>query len=233
MSTVSNVINIAKGEVGYHEGRDPSGDWNNHQKYSPAVPGLEWSQNQAWCATFVSWVALKAGAADLFPRTASTNIAAAWYKQRKRWSEYPAIGAQGFLGVGNNMHHTFLVTGYDDTYVYTVEGNSNQSGSPQGDGVYALRRERKATNIVGYGYPAYPEGIVSADPAWQHAAKPALPTPPKVPAPAPVPAAHAKTPNIDHAVESVQKAIQGQKPGPRRRGLRAILASLKNYSVKY
>ena len=180
-TSVDRIIAIAKAEIGYHEGRDPSGNWNNRQKYSPAVPGLEWSQNQAWCATFISWCAMKADLATLFPRTASTDTAAAWYKARKRWSEYPAIGAQGFLGVGNDMHHTFLVVAFDDTYVYTVEGNTNTNGSPQGDGVYSLKRRRRDANLVGYGYPAYPEGIVSADPAWRAAPKPAVPPAPARP----------------------------------------------------
>lgn len=164
--TADKIIALAETQVGYHEGRDPSGNWNNHQKYSPAVPGLEWSQNQAWCATFISWLALKTGLAALFPRTASTVTAASWYQKRGRWSTYPAIGAQGFLAHGGAEFHTFLVTGYDDQYIYTIEGNSNTNGSPQGDGVYALKRIRRDAIVEGYGYPAYPEGIVSADPAW-------------------------------------------------------------------
>jgi hypothetical protein len=166
--TADKVIAVAKSQVGYHEGRDPNGNWNNHQKYSPAVPGLGWSQGMAWCATFVSWVAMKAGVAALFPRTASTDTAASWYQSRKRWSTYPAIGAQGFLAHKTDEFHTFIVVRYDDTYIYTVEGNSNTNGSPQGDGVYALKRRRRDDVVEGYGYPAYPEGIMSADPAWFH-----------------------------------------------------------------
>lgn len=168
--TADKVIAVAKSQVGYHEGRNSNGVWNNHQKYSPAVPGLEWSQNQAWCATFVSWVAMKAGVASLFPRTASTDAAASWYQSRKRWSTYPAIGAQGFLAHGGDEFHTFIVVRYDDTYIYTIEGNSNTNGSPQGDGVYALKRRRRDAVVEGYGYPAYPEGIISADPAWANRA---------------------------------------------------------------
>lgn len=163
--TADKVIALAKTQVGYHEGRTGT-LWNNHQKYSPAVPGLEWSQGQAWCATFISWLALKTGLSALFPRTASTDTAAAWYQKRGRWSEYPAIGAQGFLAHGSDEFHTFLVTGYDAQYIYTIEGNSNTNGSPQGDGVYALKRRRTDAIVEGYGYPAYPEGIISADPAW-------------------------------------------------------------------
>lgn len=198
-TTAARVLSIAKAEIGYHEGRAGT-TWTNHQKYSPEVPGLEWSQNQAWCATFVSWCALKAGVAALFPRTASTDTAAHWYKARKRWSEYPAVGAQGFLGTNGDMHHTFLVTGYDDTYVYTVEGNTNTNGSPQGDGVYALKRPRRSTSIAGYGYPAYPEGIDSADPAWRSAA----PKPVRPPVAPPV-KPKARRPEVEAALAALRK----------------------------
>lgn len=165
------IIDLAKKEVGYQEGKS-NGSWNNHQKYSPAVPGLEWSQNQAWCATFISWLAMMAGLKDFYPRTASTDAGAAWFKSLKRWSEYPAVGAQGFLGVNGDMYHTFLVVRYDDNYVYTIEGNTNTSGSSQGDGVYEQKRPRRSSSIAGYGYPNFPEGLDSADPSYKRPAKP-------------------------------------------------------------
>lgn len=164
MSAVSRILAIAKGEVGYREGKS-GGHYNNHQKYSPEVPGLEWSQNQAWCATFVSWCAMKAGLADLYPRTASCWTGVQWFKQRGRFSEYPAIGAQVFFGSGGGTH-TGLVYDYDDTYVYTIEGNTNDSGSAEGNGVYKKKRRRRDAYVYGYGYPAFPEGIQSADPKW-------------------------------------------------------------------
>lgn len=167
----AKIIAIAKPEVGYLEGRH-AGHWDNTEKYAAQVPGMAWvsDQGQPWCAVFVSWVAMKAGFAELFPRTASTDVGAAWYKQRKAWSEYPAVGAQGFLGHNGDMFHTFIVVDYDDTYIYTVEGNSNDTGAAEGSGVVAHKRKRTDANIAGYGYPAYPEGIVSADPAWKRKA---------------------------------------------------------------
>lgn len=182
MASAADIIKVAKAEVGYQEGRS-GGHWNNRQKYSPAVPGLEWSQNQAWCATFVSWCALKSGNAELYPRTASCLTGVGWFKQRKRFSEYPAVGAQVFFGPSGGSH-TGLVYDYDDTYVYTVEGNTNDSGSAEGDGVYLKKRVRRDDHVYGYGYPAFPEGIKSADPAYKaEAPKPTpKPTPPKAPA---------------------------------------------------
>ncbi len=177
MALVDKVIATAKKEIGTQEGRS-NGHWNNNQKYSPAVPGLEWSQNQAWCATFVSWVALKSGAGDLYPRTASCDVGGSWFKKAGRWSEYPAIGAQVFFGVPSDLSHTGIVIDYDADSITTVEGNTNNTGSREGDGVYLMHHQRRSSRIIGYGYPKFPEGIVSADPAWAKAAPaPVTPAP--------------------------------------------------------
>ncbi len=166
MSVVDKLIDLAKGEVGYHEGRS-GGHWNNKQKYSPEVPGLEWSQNQAWCQTFQSWLFLKAGVAKLAPVTASCANAVSWFRQRGRFSYYPAVGAQVFMGYGGGSH-VGLVTKYDADYIWTVEGNTNNNGSAEGDGVYERKRRRRDTYVYGYGYPDFDGGSVSADP---HASK--------------------------------------------------------------
>lgn len=184
MATVDRVLDVAKAEQGYHEGRDSDGNWNNNQKYSDETPGLEWSDWQAWCATFVSWVAMKAGVADLYPRTASCYTGVQWFKNRNRFSEYPAVGAQVFFGSGGGTH-TGLVYAYDSDYIYTVEGNTNTSGSPQGDGVYFQKRERRSSYVYGYGYPAFAEGIDSADPAWADQKPREIPKPSPVYAPFP------------------------------------------------
>lgn len=154
LTGAARIVALAKAEVGYREGRTGN-SWNNHQKYSPEVPGLEWSQNQAWCATFVSWLALKAGYADLYPRTASCDVGGKWFKDRDRWSEYPMVGAQVFFGTPSDLKHTGLVIAYDSTTITTIEGNTNDSGSPQGDGVYQLTHRRKDPWVQGYGLPKF------------------------------------------------------------------------------
>ncbi|MFE9767050.1 peptidoglycan-binding protein [Streptomyces sp. NPDC005808] len=164
MTDVEKVISVAKAEVGYREGYS-GGRYNNKNKFSPAVPGLEWSDWQPWCATFVSWVALKAGVADLYPRTASCATGVSWFKNKGRFSEYPAVGAQIFFGSGGGSH-TGIVYAYDADYAYTIEGNTNDSGSAEGNGVYLKKRARRDAYLYGYGYPEFAEGIVSADPKW-------------------------------------------------------------------
>jgi hypothetical protein len=187
--TAAAVIKVAKAEVGYKEGYS-GGHWNNNQKYSKAVPGLEWSNYQAWCCTFVAWCARQAGAGSLYPVTAGCANAVSWFKNQGRFSEYPAIGAQVFFGSGGGTH-TGIVYDYDGTYIYTIEGNTNTSGSAEGNGVYLKKRARRESYVYGYGYPQFAGGIKSADPKFAKDApkapanKPSTPAKPK-PKPKPV-----------------------------------------------
>jgi hypothetical protein len=162
MNQADTLITIEKAEVGYREGYS-DGHYDNHQKYSPAVPGLEWSQNQSWCETFQSWAFQEAGEKSLAPVTASCPAAVAWYKGKSRFSYYPAIGAQVFFGPGGGKH-VGLVYAYDADNAYTIEGNTNTNGSNEGNGVYLKVRPRRDAHTYGYGLPAYPEGVVTADP---------------------------------------------------------------------
>ncbi|WP_327169573.1 hypothetical protein [Streptomyces subrutilus] len=157
-------VNLLRVQTGYHEGRSANGNWNNIQKFSPATPGLEWSQGQAWCATFTAWGADELGARDTWPITASCWTAVQWWKQAGRWTEYPVLGGPFYMGrVGED--HVGVVYAYDENAIYTIEGNTNAGGAYQGDGVYQRVRPRRGPNSpYGYGVPAYAEGTVSADP---------------------------------------------------------------------
>lgn len=165
MFSRTQFVNLLRSQAGYHEGRDPSGNWNNIQRFSPETPGLEWSQGQAWCATFTAWGANKLGARDLWPMTASCYTAVQWWKQKGRWTEYPVLGGPFYLGA-SGQDHVGVVYAYDADTIWTVEGNTNAGGSYQGDGVYLRTRPRRgAGSPYGYGVPAFTEGTVSADPA--------------------------------------------------------------------
>lgn len=156
-------VNLLRSQVGYHEGRDPSGDWNNIQKYSPATPGLEWSQGQAWCATFECWAAHQVGL-DIWPVTASCATAVQWWQDHGRFSEYPVLGGPLYMGA-NGGAHTETVWKYDADRVWSVGGNTNSTGGYQGDGVYEhVRPRRGAGSPFGYGVPSFPEGTIAADP---------------------------------------------------------------------
>src|SRR5690606_41517911 len=63
-------------------------------------------------------------------------------RQRGRFSWYPAIGAQVFFGA-NGSSHVGRVYQYDADYIWTVEGNTNNNGSAEGNGVYLRKRARR------------------------------------------------------------------------------------------
>lgn len=231
MMVADKVIDNAKSQVGVHEGKT-NGHWNNDQRYSDEVPGLEWSDGMAWCATFVYWCAYKANAGSLFPKTASCAYGVTWFKKQNRWSEYPAIGSQVFFGAGGGTH-TGLVYDYDADYIYTVEGNTNTNGSAEGDGVYFKKRERRSSYTYGYGLPKYAEGIVSADPKYaaekpkpvETKPLPSQPKPSKPKAPSFPGASHFKVGKSDSWVTALDKALiaagyaknkagKTYKPGP-------------------
>lgn len=167
MTQAAKILSLAEKEVGIQE-TYASGHWVNDSKYNRwfgKIPGYpQDGYGYPWCAVFVSWCAYMADLAGLYPRTASCVVGVSWFKERKRWSEYPAIGAQVFYGSGGKAH-TGIVYKYDVTYVYTIEGNTNSSGSAEGDGVYEKKRTRRDSYVYGYGYPEFDEGIVTADPS--------------------------------------------------------------------
>lgn len=165
MYSANDAIAVATSQVGYHEGKT-NGHWNNDQKFSDMLPDFKWSDKQPWCATFAQWVLWLVGV-NVPPGARSAGCAAsvAGYKKAGRFTLYPGIGFQVFYGPGGGTH-TGLVYKYDDTYIYTIEGNTNDSGSAEGDGVYKKKRLRKVDYVYGYGIPYYKGKAKSADPKW-------------------------------------------------------------------
>jgi hypothetical protein len=166
MYNTTSAIHLAKSQIGYHEGRS-NGHWNNDQKYSLQLPGFAWSDKQPWCATFVQWVYWQVGVAvPAGARSASCALACVAYKKAGRFTEYPVVGAQVFYGKDGGTH-TGIVTSYDETHVYTIEGNTNTSGSAEGDGVYAKTRIRRDAYVYGYGIPYFQGAADTPDPRWK------------------------------------------------------------------
>ena len=105
-------------------------------------------EGYAWCAAFVCWAFGRAGvdnprtawAAALFPK-------ARLVYQRSR----PGVGTTPqpgdvfgiyFTGLGRIGHAGFVDEWGNGSYLITVEGNTNEAGSREGDGVYRKRRPK-------------------------------------------------------------------------------------------
>lgn len=151
MTTRAKVLRTAAAEIGYAE--KPV----NRTKYG-AWYGMDGS---AWCAMFVSWVAMRAGARAIIPRHAYTPSGAKWFKDRSRWYRTPKAGDLAYFrfpGGPARIHHVgFVEKVRSDGMLVTIEGNTSPADNRNGGMV--MRRVRHPKYVVGYGRPKYTPSI--------------------------------------------------------------------------
>lgn len=105
----------------------------------------------AWCDMFVSWVAEETGLKHTVGQDAWTIAHAKWFKSQKRWGTTPKKGAIVFFNWQgekdlDSIVHVGIVTDVKGGTIKTVEGNTGNA---------VLERDRKPSQIVGYGYPEF------------------------------------------------------------------------------
>ncbi|MFJ4515187.1 hypothetical protein [Streptomyces sp. NPDC088816] len=161
------LIGLGQQEAAIRYQEDRSGStWTNLNRYAKETPGMAGYDGQSWCVIFLLWLAHRAGDVSIMPQTPACDVAITTYQSWNRWSWYPALGAQVMLG-SYGQDHTGLVYQYNATQIWTIEGNTNLTGSPEGDGVYLRVRNRSDANVYGYGYPKYCSPMVTADANWK------------------------------------------------------------------
>jgi hypothetical protein len=135
-----DIVEIAEKEVGVQEASGRN-DGPRVEEYLHSV-GLH--RGDPWCAAWVSWVYREAGypgprtgwSPDLFPSKRLVKIP----EPGDVFGIYiPTQGRIAHCGIVQRVHHDL---------VYSVEGNTNNSGGREGDGVY--RRIRPKLGIRKY-----------------------------------------------------------------------------------
>lgn len=174
---ISRLILTAGSQIGYREGRDPNGDWNNDNAY-----GKYFDQNGvSWCHWFVSWAAVAAGIpASVIPRTGYTPTGWGFFNGHGLDVTSPRAGdivyVYGYVPSEkqSRVHHVGIVEKVlSGGRIQTIEGNTNLSGSSQGNGVYRLVRTVSTTKLR-FARPNYAAAVQAAKP-------PTKPTPVKPP----------------------------------------------------
>jgi hypothetical protein len=147
----NKVQRIYTSELGVKE-KSNHNDGPRVEEYLHAV-GLR--KGDPWCAAFVCWVFDRAGVAnphtgwapDLFPKAKVI-----WQRKmviqtggKLRKADKPAIPKPGdVFGIWfpekGRIAHAGFVERWEQTWVITVEGNTNEAGSREGDGVWRKRR---------------------------------------------------------------------------------------------
>jgi hypothetical protein len=179
----TRLLMVAASQIGYHEGKSKSGDWNNDTIY-----GVWFKLNfNAWCHMFVSWCSSVAGFSKIIPKTAYTPSGFNYFRDQGRVGGRIPPSGKAATGLGNpkrgdimyvhglvdgvwRIHHVGLVENVlPGGYIQTVEGNTNTTGSASGDGVYRLKR--KVTSKLFFATPNY-AAVVVARPKPPAGAKP-------------------------------------------------------------
>lgn len=187
-NTVDKVLGVALAEEGYLEKSSTAyfsnpnvlydkfkgAGYDNYTKYGyemhkvyPSVMDFP----AYWCDAFVDWCFYKAYGVATAKSLLGGNFddytvaSAEKYKEKGGWHKFgerPEKGDQIFFKNDVRINHTGLVIDVDDSYVYTIEGNTSTSASLEGSvvanggGVSRKKYNWKTnTRIAGYGRPKY------------------------------------------------------------------------------
>lgn len=170
LTASSCMIRIAKSQVGYKEKATNSNlesftanaGSGNYTKYGKWIG----ANGQAWCASFISWCANKAGVSTtVVPKSASTGTFRTFYLNKGRLhlspnytttAYTPKIGDIIIFGTSETYAtHVGIVVSVTSSNVTIVDGNYSNKVSKR-------TVSRTNTEIIGYGNPSYPSSTHTA-----------------------------------------------------------------------
>ena len=133
---------------------------DGYNAVKPLPVGYKVSYTDPWCATYVSFIAIKVGLTDIIPRECSCTRMIELYKKLGRWVEndayVPQAGDTIFYdwddnGVGDSKgdsEHVGIVVSVNGTNMKVIEGNINNAVGYRNFTV-------NGRYIRGYGIPDY------------------------------------------------------------------------------
>ncbi|HZP82234.1 MAG TPA: CHAP domain-containing protein [Chthonomonadaceae bacterium] len=145
------AVLLAAQSVGVRE-EPPGSNWGRAVKVYLASVGI--ATPAPWCAAFVNYkihqAAQQLGVTTDWPRTGYCPTIAAWAKRNRRFLALPQPGCVFLVrdSAGRYRHTGFVSEVHADGTVSTVEGNSNDTGSAEGIGVFSLRRSTARLRFV-------------------------------------------------------------------------------------
>lgn len=159
MATANDVLNVARGEIGYSRWNDPE-QGTKYGRYFRDV--LKWGSYYGengvpYCGMFVSWVFAKAGAtAPGLPGAYTPSMLSAGKKAGKAVATKDAKpGDLVYFDWGGDgvTDHVGIVEANNGSYLTTIEGNTSDSNYSNGGAV--LRRTRSYSSVSGVIRPDY------------------------------------------------------------------------------
>jgi LysM repeat protein len=182
MSTnVDKLMQVVKAEVGYCEkasnsnldSKTANAGSGNYTKYARDLDKVSGFYNgrkngHAWCDVFVDWCMWKTFGTENAKKLlcqpsnslgAGCKYSMQYYQKKGQFYNSPKVGDQIFFkeSSGDGIAHTGYVEGIDNTYVYTIEGNTSSASGVIANGGCVARKKYKLdyARIAGYGRPEY------------------------------------------------------------------------------
>lgn len=143
---LSNLaLQIAITQLGQTE-KPIGSNWGQPVKTYLGSVGIDFPAS--WCMAFVFWCFSEAAKNNKIPNTAikTAGCLDAWNRAKTvQKSQAPQIGSVFIMDFGGGHGHTGIVEKFDENFIYTVEGNTNDTGSREGFEVCRRKRARKTT----------------------------------------------------------------------------------------
>ncbi|MGV8136503.1 MAG: CHAP domain-containing protein [Mangrovibacterium sp.] len=143
------LIRVAESQVGVLE-KTGKNDGAQVEKYLKSV-GL--GKGYAWCAAFVTWCHDSAGidnpSSAWSPDWFRSNVV--YQSQKKTVVPFTSQPGQVFglyFETKRRVAHVGMITGEDRLHYTTIEGNTDGSGTREGDGVYRRIRTKKSIYVI-------------------------------------------------------------------------------------
>lgn len=143
------LIDIADSQVGVREATGR----NDGSEVEMYLRSVDLGKGYAWCAAFLTWCHDQAGIDNpqsaWSPDWVNSNIV--YQANKPRISTFESKPGQVFglyFESKRRIAHVGLITGEDRLHYRTIEGNTNNGGSREGDGVYRKIRYKRSIHII-------------------------------------------------------------------------------------
>lgn len=146
----NSVQNTYMSQVGIRE-KTGHNDGKEVEMYLKSA-GL--SKGNPWCASFVTYVYKECGintpktglgwVPSYFPPKKTIYVRGKYSKMKPKYGDLIGI----WFPEKKRLAHIGFYDNEDDKYFYSVEGNTNQAGSREGDGVYIKRRVKGQVHSI-------------------------------------------------------------------------------------
>ncbi|MCD0470478.1 CHAP domain-containing protein [Flavobacterium sp. JAS] len=147
MTLAQKTLEIATAQIGVEEIPKHSNSGPEVEIYLKSV-GL--TRGYSWCMAFIYWCAQNASAqTNLKNPLKKTGGVLDQYNSRPLLVQtVPKVGDIFILDLGKGLGHTGIVEKIANNIIYTIEGNTNDTGSREGYKV--CRRTREIKTIKGF-----------------------------------------------------------------------------------